>query len=248
MDKKILILLFYYDRPLMVKNALHSLAAQSYQNYEVAFINDTPNVKGWDVLEYVKDHPSHTKYRVYDINQTSEEKKVQGGSIFGMFANDAIKDSDADIIIMLCDDDALVDDYLENLVEFYTHNNCAWTYSKVKYYNPSVETYIQATDNFAQYAGQGSAIDLNSNTGIINPFCRCDASQVSFRRDCFVKGNVWFPYPQTRSLDATIFQKMFEVWGPCHPTNFYGQCKGVFADQLGSRWALGKDQFNVNIK
>ena len=37
---KILILLFYYDRPEMVKNALKSIENSSYKNFTIAFIDD----------------------------------------------------------------------------------------------------------------------------------------------------------------------------------------------------------------
>ena len=240
---KILILLFYYDRPEMVKNnALKSIENSTYKNYEVAFINDSGENTSDHILVNIKDK---SKIKQYNIGMSDNEKKIQGGSIFGKYANIAIQESDADIVFMLCDDDALLPDYLENLNKFYQENQFLWSYSKVKYFNPIEEDYTKAEDDYQKKRGNtGSTVDLNRNNHPIDPFCQCDASQVSFRTSAFKEKNVWFPYPQTRNLDASIYHKMFRAIGLCYPNGFYGQCKGVFADQLGSR----SDDFLTKIK
>ena len=243
---KILILLFYYDRPELVKNALSSIANIQYDNFEVAFINDSANVKGKDITDYLIGQSVLSKFKYYDINQTIEEKLQQGGSIFGKYSNLAIQESNADIVIMLCDDDAILPNYLHDLNLYYkTYPECMWAYSKVKYYIPSIETYLQAQDDLARVAGVGSVVDLNRHTEPINPDCACDASQVSFKRQCFTQGNIWFPWPQTRNLDSAIYSKMFNSWGVCYPIHSYGQCKGVFPDQLGCR--VVQQDFKVSI-
>jgi hypothetical protein len=245
-NNKFLVLLFYYDRPEIVKNALHSIASMEYANYEVALINDSINITGKDITEYIEGTDCIHKFKYYDINQSKEEKTRQGGSIFGKYANNAIQESDADYVIMLCDDDALISTYLSNLNKYYNNNsNIQWAYSKVMYYNPEIETYLQAIDNLQRVQHNGSVADLNKHTTPINPDCACDASQVSFRRSCFTDNNIWFPYPQTRNLDSAIYSKMYATIGNCYPTNFYGQCKGVFPDQLGVRT---QNDFDVLIK
>ncbi len=243
---KILILLFYYDRPELVKNALHSIAHIDYNNFEVAFINDSADIKGKDLVNYLQDHPTFQKYKYYDVGQTLEDKLQQGGSIFGKYANQAIQESNADIVVMLCDDDAVLPNYLADLNTFYsTYPEINWGYSKVKYYNPAIETYLQAEDDLHRVQQYGSVVDLNKHITPINPDCACDASQVSFRRKCFVEKEAWFPYPQTRNLDSAIYNKMYQAWGPCYPTFVYGQCKGVFPDQLGCR-TQGDFQVSIN--
>lgn len=233
---KILILLFYYDRPELVKNALHSIAHIAYSNFEVALINDSADIKGIDLVGYLESSPTSQKFKYYDIGQTTEEKLQQGGSVFGKYANQAIQESDADIVFMLCDDDAVLPNYLSDLNDYYNvYQDIMWAYSKVKYYNPAAESYLQAIDDLSRVQQYGAVVDLNKHTAPINPDCACDASQVSFRRGCFIEKNVWFPYPQTRNLDSAIYNGMYQAWGPCYPTHFYGECKGVFSDQLGAR-------------
>ena len=234
-DLKILILLFYYNRPEMVKtNALKSIENSTYKNYEIAFINDSGETTSDHLLVDLKDK---SKVKQYNIGISDEDKKIKGGSIFGSFANLAIQESDAEIVIMLCDDDALLPDYLENLNKFYQSNSFAWSYSKVKYYNPKIEDYTKAEDDYANKVGLSGSftVNLNQNDQPINPVCQCDASQVSFRAFYLKDRNVWFPFPQTRDLDASIYRSMYSAVGPCYPNGFYGQCKGVFTDQLGNR-------------
>jgi glycosyltransferase involved in cell wall biosynthesis len=245
-NQKILILLFYYNRPEIVKNALNSIVRSEYTNYEVAFINDSGDDSSNHILDFLKDHESYNKFKQYNIKQSINDKKLQGGSIFGKVANQAIMESESDIVFMLCDDDALADGYLSNLNTYYNTNPAImWAYSKVKYYIPSHETYLHAQDNFTRIQHAGSIVDLNKHSSPINPDCKCDASQVSFRRKCFTEKDVWFSYPKTRNLDSDLYNKIYHAWGDCYPTGFYGQCKGVFSDQLGCRQT---DDFNVNIQ
>ena len=233
---KVLILLFYYNRPEMVKNSLQSIVNSTYSNYEVAFINDSGEESSNHILEFIKNTDIYSNFKQYNINQSTEEKVQQGGSIFGKYANTAIRESDADIVIMLCDDDALLPDYLFNLNNYYKESTeVMWAYSKVKYYNPTVESYLEATEDLQRVQSGGSVVDLNLHTEPINPDCKCDASQVSFRRACFMEKNIEFPYPKTRNLDSAIYSKMYQEWDSCYHTNFHGQCKGVFSDQLGCR-------------
>jgi len=245
-NTKFLILLFYYNRPEIVKNALHSIASLEYDNYEVALINDSEDTKGVDITNYIEGTACIDKFKYYDINQSVKDKVNQGGSIFGKYANIAIQESDADCVVMLCDDDAIVSTYLTDLDKYYTSNpNIQWTYSKVLYYNPELEIYLQASDNVDRVKHMGAIVDLNKHTTPINPDCACDTSQVSFRRSCFTDNNIWFPYPKTRNLDSAIYSQMYNTIGYCFPTNFYGQYKGVFSDQLGCR---NVNEFQVNIK
>ena len=59
----------------------------------------------------------------------------------------------------------------------------------------------------------------------------------------FKEGNLWYPSPQTRGLDASIFTQIFQEYGYCYPTFIYGQYKGAFSDQLGNRWIDTQNEF-----
>lgn len=240
---KILILLFYYDRPEMVKNALKSIENSSYKNFTVAFIDDGSPNPGKPVVEEILSPENLEKVVFYNTNQSSDDKNKQGGSIFGKYANIAMETLESDITIMLCDDDALTPNYLEHLNHYYTQNpEIQHSYSKVLFYDPSKEDYTQSKKT-TSFAHRGSTLYLNSFDTPIEPWGKFDASQVAWRTNC----NIKFPYPQTRALDSSVCKQLGDHHGLCYPTHIEGQCKGAFADQLGNRWADGKEEYKVNI-
>lgn len=230
----------YYKRPKIVLNALESIAKLSYDNWHLTFIDDS----GDNSFEesFLKFGFDNKKINYVSIMMGDDEKVKIGGSIFGKYVNNSIKDSDADIIILICDDDALFSDYLENLNKFYNENpNVMWGYSHVKFFNPEIQHYSEATETPNDYTFNTSS--LNAHTQPIHPSCRVDSSQVSFRRSAFVDNNVWYPYPHTKDLDRNVFEKMFVKIGWCPFTNCYGQYKGWFENQLGVRARRGKGDF-----
>lgn len=239
---KILVLLFYYDRPEIVKNALDSIAKQTYDNFEVAFIDDGSKHNGEEVVrEMFGEDEILDKFHFIRIEDTPEEKAKQGGSRLGLAANIAMTVRHPDVVLMLCDDDALMPGYLEYLSEYFQINpEVNHCYSKVKFFNPTKESYLEATSQ-PSYSHAGSTYaPLNNKTGAIK--CEgLDASQVAWRKRCDVK----FPYPHTRCHDSVVYKQLQDA-GLCYPTGIVGQCKGAFADQLGNRWKDGKNEFIIN--
>lgn len=244
-QKKFLILLFYYDRPKIVQNALHSLNELDYTNFEVAFIDDGSHNPGKPVAEEILSNDVLKRVTFYNTNDSIEQKIAQGGSMFGKLANYAIKQSDADYSIMLCDDDAIVSNYLCYLNEYFQLNKfVTYCFSNVYFFDPSIETYKDFKKE-PSYNHPGSTYTLNHYNEPINPVNKVDASQVCWKTSCNKEGNIWFPFPLTRGLDAALYQQLFDVYGHCYPTFTYGQYKGAFADQLGNRWVDKQDEFKI---
>lgn len=228
MNLKIQILFFYYERPILAKNALQSIKESTYNNYLIDFIDDSEDSKpGYELFkEYfytdVRGHYIHT-------NDTLEKKKARGGSMFGYHATEVMKHSKADICIMLCDDDALYPDYLEKLNIYYNENTeINYSYGRLICYNPLIEKYddIKYRTEYSQYLSWGHPL---------NPFCQVDSSQVSWRLPEANKENISFAYPRNRNLDADIYAKMFNAWGSCVCNDSIAQFKGQFSNQLGNR-------------
>lgn len=246
MDNSILILLFYYDRPEMVKNALQSINESTYTNFTIAFIDDGSKIPGHLIAEQILNPELLNKTIFYNTNNSVEEKINQGGSVFGKLANEAIQTANCDLAIMLCDDDALTPHYLGYLNKYFKLNpEVNHCYSKVLFYDPTKEDYTQgkATTNFTH---QGTTYQLNHYDTPINPYCKVDSSQVAWRTKCNTENNIWFPYPQTRNLDASLYKQLYEKCGYCYPTYIYGQYKGAFADQLGNRYTSTQNEFTIN--
>lgn len=236
---KFLIILAYYDRPEIVLNALDSINKLDYDNFEVCFLDDGSQRKGEPIVrEYCKEIID--KFEFIYIDNTPEQKKAQGGSLHGHYMNETIKNSDADIVVILCDDDALVSNYLSKLNDFYSHmeivqSNLMWAYCHINYYNPSQENYLESNNQLPDFASNWAT--HNMWVSEINPVNKLDSSQITFRRRAYVDGNIWYPSPQTKSLDAAIFTQMYKKWGPCYFTNVVGQYKGWFKEQIG--WVEG---------
>lgn len=233
---KIAILLFYYNRPSMVLNAIESINRQNYKNKIVYVIDDGSE---YPILDTLISNAKFDFEHVY-IPDTPETKKERGGSIFGKYANDYLKNTDADYSIMLCDDDALYTNYLTMLNKFYLENpNVHYSYSHIVQYDPEIDVLFSDKKIIEQPCG------LNHTTPI-NPFCRVDASQVSWSVKKFKEDNIRFPYPQTVSLDAEIYRQMHSKWGDCIFNGVIGQYKAIFKDQLGRR--NQNDYYNTTIK
>jgi glycosyltransferase involved in cell wall biosynthesis len=238
---KFLIVLAYYNRPKIVLNALESIMKLDYDNFEVCFIDDgSPNLGEPVVREFCDSIIDKFKFKF--IDNSIEDKKRQGGSIHGRYMNEAILESDADVVIVLCDDDALFPNYLTNLNNYFNNNpNSYWCYSHVKFYDPENQHYSQATDTPSNPNFNTS--NLNAYTTPISPACRVDGSQVAFRRDAFVKANVWYPHPQTSDCDRHVFERMINHWGMCNFSGGYGQYKGWFVNQLGVKINTNRERY-----
>lgn len=218
----------------MVRFALDSIAAQTYRNFEVAIIDDS--AFGDQIEDVLWGYEGQLNVpKIYEVGDDLYDKRSNGGSRHGQFVNMAIKNSDADIGLMLCDDDALMPSTLEQLNEYYTtHPNVQYSYGHVLTYNP------YEAKNYASISGRYGS-QLNSYNEPINAYCRVDASQVSWRMDSYKNSGISFPSPQTSALDAIVYQQMYDVMGPCEFNGKFVQYKGVFSDQLGSR----EDPFKI---
>jgi len=222
---KFLILLCYYKRPNMVRHALRSLRAQTHKDWELAFVDDSgPDSTVLNIV--LEELGNKNGITVYNVGDTDAQKMARGYSRFGAFWNQACRESDADIALMLCDDDALHPKYLANLNEWFTsnpqHNYC---HSHVSPYDPF--TQLPAT---APIQGFWTNYDTP-----IYPGCRVDASQVAWRLPQMKAAGIWFPEQQTANLDAAVYGAMHAAWGDCYPTGFLGQYKGVYGTALTYR-------------
>lgn len=223
-ELKILILLFYYNRPKMVRSAIQSIIESDYKNWELAFIDDSDIPESDIDLGLIFPPEDLHKIKIYKTNDTRANKLARGGSVFGGFANQAIQDSNANIVIMLCDDDALIPDYLTNLNNFYkNHININYAHSHVIEFNPLIEDYKNKSKT-------QSALNFN---GPIVPYNNVDASQVSWRIECSKNGGIWFPSPKTNALDYVVYTQLFNKYGNCEFTGFDGQYKAFHDRQLG---------------
>lgn len=246
---KILILMSYYNRPILVKNSLNSIikANDYHQNWELLFGDDNSKISGEPIArEILKDHLNKVNFVNSNI---SLEEKLENGITIGKFANEAIKKSDADIGIILCDDDELHPEYLRNLNLFFQNNiNIDYCYSKIIIFNPLINDTSTIDYNIDN--------KYNMHNGPINPVGRIDASQVAWRLSCCKEKNAWFSEttkfvdgkPWTRDTDRAFFENLFEKCGECYPTNFISQYKGIHDYQLLWHKNVNKSKLKIYNK
>lgn len=227
---KILILMTYFNRPLLVKNALNSILKASclYDNWHLIFGDDNSPVPGEPiVIDILKDHINKVSF--INSNMTFQDK-VEKGLAFGKYANQIVANTDADVAIFLCDDDELHHAYLYNLATFMACKpQVMYCYSKVHIYNP----LVQSSEGIDNVTGKFNAWDTP-----INPANNLDVSQVAFRLDCCRVHGVKFPEstvgkdPWTENIDGGFFQALYDKFGPAEPTHFVSQYKGIHDYQL----------------
>jgi len=217
MGHKFLILLPTYNRKEMVKTAIDSVLSQNYDNFILAIIDDNDR---WTVD---CDIINHKKVDYIVTGDSDAEKKAQGGSRHGEKMNDFMSDYslECDIVLILCDDDALIPGYLSALNKYYTENDEKYSYCHVRKWNPNEE-------NIDDVGDRKLPIHFNKTDALV-PAGRVDASQVSW----FLSDDR-FPDRDTRNLDMAIFRKLHARYGNCKFNGIDGQYKAVFPGQLGN--------------
>lgn len=250
--KKILLIMPYFERPNMVINALNSFRQIKYDNYEIAIIDDG-SVK-YPIHNVLEDFEKIKNVKIYYTNDNIDNK-IKRGSIHGKYMNIAIKDSDADIVVMMSDDDAVHPDYFINLNNFYNLNDVKYAYSHIIPFDPYIEIIDENTIFNLSKKSWNTRAEINLNKTIsLNPYCNVDSTQISWKIECNKNDGVWFPEEQTKNLDASFYNQMYTKYGLCMFTGFYSMYKAFHSDQLGNR--NGIEQFqpsdlpkkpNINI-
>ncbi len=221
-----LIVLVYFDRPKIVRNALNSLKTLEYDNWELAFIDDGSVMVGKPiVLDVLENYCNRISF--YNTHDTVAEKILQHGSRHGEFMNLAIRNSESDFVIILCDDDALTSWSLFALSSFFNeHPTAMYCYSHIIPFDPFIQ---QPGSNLPRPNHW-----LNRHSSPIIPSCQIDSSQVAFRTECFRQG-IAFKSPMTGALDADLLSQLYESYGLCPFTGFVTQYKADFSDQMSKR-------------
>jgi glycosyltransferase involved in cell wall biosynthesis len=225
---KFLIILAYYDRPVIVQNALKSILDITYPEFEVHFIDDGSTNRGEPVVREMCSSIID-KFTFHYIDNTIEQKKAQGGSIHGKYLNLAIEQSDADHVIILCDDDAIFPHFLTKLNVFLNKEenlDKKYFYHNIVLYDSIREPYTVGVERM------DLSYFTNAHTQPIHCTCRVDSTQVTYSRKFFVENGLSYPAPQTSGLDASIYEQMFNAWGPAYYSGLISQVKSNNEDNL----------------
>jgi glycosyltransferase involved in cell wall biosynthesis len=227
-QNKFLIAVVYYERPKIVLNALNSILDIAYPDFEVHIVDDG-SVNRVEPIVREKCASIIDKFKFTYIDNDIETKKQQGGSIHGKYLTEAIRQSDADHVIVLCDDDAIFPHFLtklNNLINKEENKDKHYFYHNIVMYDSIRETYMDGVQR----------MDLSYFTNVhkkpIHCACRVDGSQVTYNRHKFVEDDLFYPHPQTSGLDAESFNQMFNAWGPAYYSGLVSQVKSNNEDNL----------------
>ena len=229
---KILIVLLYWDRPNMVRaQALQSIRDMDYDNWELSFVDDGSDIPGRPIVEDVlKDHLHKVKFI---RTETTWAERESQNSMIGWYINESVRRSDADVVVVLCDDDAMHPQYCNHINKFFTENpQHVWAYSHCIVFDPEHQDYRTAplTPNHP----------YNSHNKAIEPACAVDSSQVIWRGTCTREDGAEWPYPKTACLDMDFYNRMVPLYGLCPFMNVIGQYKAELPDQMGKRRSFTK--------
>lgn len=219
-------------------NAINSIKNLDYDNFELVIIDDGSEHKIKPIVE-TELSEYKDKIKLFETEDSIEQKLKQGGSRHGEYMNKAILESDSDYVIILCDDDALVYDYLTNLNKYFNeHNNEKYCYSHVIVFNPYTENPFEK---------EKSEHWLN-RTDDLNPVCQVDSTQVCYSVEAFKIHSIRYPSLQTKNLDAHIYTCLFQLYNVCKFTGFNSQYKAFFEGQLGECSEEEQYRRNTDIK
>jgi len=232
-QKLILILLTYFNRPKLVRNTLNSIlkANVNHQNWKLIFGDDGSPIPGEPIVrEILSDHIHQVEFI---RKETTLDEKIAKGISLGKYANDILKETNAEIAVPLNDDDQLHPEYLSNLNYYLTEcPDVLYCYSNIHLYNPLTQKAEDVTCLKGPY---------NSYTEPMNLYGKCDASQVAWRVSCNTELGAWFSestasgnpkMPWATNTDAEFFNQLYEKCGPAYYSGFVSQYKGIHDYQL----------------
>ena len=225
---KFLIAIVYYERPKVILNALKSILDIAYPEFGVHLIDDGSKNKAEPIVRDVCSSIID-KFKFDYIDNTVEQKKEQGGSLHGKYLTEAIRQSDADHVIVLCDDDAIYPHFLTKLNVFLNkeqNKDKNYFYHNMVLYDGLTESYLAGAER------KDLSYFTNQWKTPINCVCRVDGSQVTFNRKRFVEDGIFYPHPQTSGLDAASFKLMFDKWGAAEYSGLISQVKSNNEDNL----------------
>tara|TARA_R110000851_G_scaffold113983_4_gene238870 strand:+ start:3510 stop:4328 length:819 start_codon:yes stop_codon:yes gene_type:complete len=244
-ELKFLILLPYYNRPNMLRNGLQTYLDSEYENWHIAIVDDgsDEDKKAKPILEEVFGEGMSHKYTLYDTNDTLE-MKLKRGSIHSSYLNKAIRESDADYVLIIGDDDGVYQEYFSRLNDYYSkHPETVYSFCHMIPYDPTDEKpgletlkkrITESQTGKSRPWHSDSFMALNHPTDVV-PINSLDATQVSWNRETVLEAGIEFNENITVNLDADIFKALFNKFGVCKFNRTVGPYKGFHATQMGMR-------------
>lgn len=228
---KILYTVITYKRPKMLRNAIRSVYNEGLllfgwlhrtgHQIEIVIIDDCE-------AEAIKElgarrSGEYDGMRIIQPGDTLTQKKGHTASRVGWALNQAVQESDADLVMMLCDDDLVYPGAVKKIITFFEeHPDEDWGWGSACSYdaNSCDFPFIHTTEGVQLIDGEVvNAEGINVPPGRRDVPCmartvaanRLDISQVVWRRQSQIKHNIrWTDksHPKNEPIDHMVFHQM----------------------------------------
>jgi glycosyltransferase involved in cell wall biosynthesis len=180
------VILTSYNRPSMLKEAIDSVLAQTYQDFELILLDDNSNEETLKVIEPYLKNP---KIVFYQSNISKEDRYKE--SPYARQINIGLKMAKGELISYLCDDDLYLPDRLEKMVKFLEeHPEAKVVYGRQK------------------MVWENGDIDIRQPDEVLtDPACKVDHSSVMHYKSCIDEVGDWST-EHIQSSDADFFHKL----------------------------------------
>ncbi len=195
---KISCVLTSYNRPMFVRQALRSVEAQTYRNFELIVLDESdPEIL--DILEAV----SSLKMPLVKINvsEVSPEERSKTNRL-GISINRGLMMAEGDLICYLADDDFLFPTWFEEAVKFFEAHPEVQNGFGSLHYTSCREMRFDQTTGVRFF-----------DSPVSDPFGKLDHNQVMHRKG----RTLWPTGPETiKEPDGHFFRELSKN-GPFHP-------------------------------
>lgn len=220
------VILTSYNRPRLVQEAIRSVQAQTYPDWELVIVDDHSNDETQAVLaEAVRTDPSRLTLIQTGVRPEDRPRTAR----YATCINLAIPLLKGQLVSYLTDDDIYYPDRLERMVGIFRER-------------PDVYV-VYGQQRLVELHPDGSVreIGIRPCYGITrSPMGRIDHNSVMHRRSCFDVVGSWDDSPQHwLHADAAFFAKLARHWD-FYPVDHVTEEHRFHADTIQSRMARGE--------
>lgn len=194
---RVSVLLTSYNRPAMLAEAIESVLAQTYEDYELIILDDNSSDPG--VRNLLVTYWAHPKIRLYKSNVADAERKERVR--YAVLANTGLRLAEGEYVTYLCDDDLYLPWRLQVMA-----------------------ARLDAGDCTAVYGGQrcerdGIIVGMRPSAGVLDhPLCVVDHSSVMHTRTAGLAVDGWDEDPANWDrADGVFWERLTAAGHLFHP-------------------------------
>lgn len=216
MTPRVSVLLTSYNRPAMLAEAIESVLAQTYTDFELLILDD--NSTDHTVAGVLLSYWDHPQVKIYKSNVQPEDRRARVR--YAAQINTGLKIAEGEYITYLCDDDLYLPHRLERMAERLDKGDCTVVYGSQRLLTDGVET--------------GTRVAASVLT---HPACMVDHSSVMHTARAAIDAGGWDDSPaHWTQADAVFWTRLAEAGHLFHPI---GEVLDVHRYHSGAVGVLG---------